>query len=89
MRSAWSPTRSMSFETLFEVLPNSLLAFPMVFASDAISSSDERGSVSPSTFVRRLRLLSASTPTTAAPAAIAGPLAFFATSVTPLASLST
>jgi hypothetical protein len=86
MRSAWSPMRSMSFETFFDVLPNSLLAFPMVLASDLISSSDERGSGSPSAFLRRLWLLSASTPTYGRSGRSAG--AFFATSLPLLASLS-
>lgn len=78
MRSAWSPTRSMSFDTFFEVLPSCLLALPSVLAIDCTSSSEERGSDTPSTLVRLLRLLSASppaTPTAAAPIATAGPLA--------------
>ncbi len=78
MRSAWSPTRSMSFDTFFEVLPSCLLALPSVLAIDCTSSSEERGSDTPSTLVRLLRLLSASppaTPTAAAPIASAGPLA--------------
>ena len=77
MRSAWSPTFSMSFETFFDVLPSCLLACPSDVASALTSSSEERGSGTPSTFVRRLRLFSASppaTPTAAAPTANAGPL---------------
>ena len=78
MRSAWSPTRSMSFDTFFEVLPSCLLALPSDLAIDCTSSSEERGSDTPSTLVRLLRLFSASppaTPTAAAPIATAGPLA--------------
>ena len=39
MRSAWSPTRSMSWDTFFEVSPNRLLALPTVLATDLTSRS--------------------------------------------------
>ena len=39
MRSAWSPTRSMSFETFLVVWPKFLLALPTVFAIDLTSRS--------------------------------------------------
>ena len=80
MRSAWSPTRSMSLQTFFEVLPNRLLALPRLLVKDFTSRSDERGSVIPSTFLRRLRLLSARTPVVAAATASAGPTDLLATS---------
>jgi hypothetical protein len=73
MRSAWSPTRSMSFDTVFEVWPNCLLALPTVLATDFTSIS---GSGTPKTLFGRARLLSAkppATPAAAAPTAIAGP----------------
>ena len=91
MRSAWSPTRSMSFDTVFEVWPNCLLALPSVLAIDFRSRSGtlalliERGSLTPSTFVRRARRLSTkppATPTAAAPTATAGPLALLAAFLT-------
>lgn len=87
MRSAWSPTRSMSLETFFEVWPNCLLALPTVLATDFTSRSGifvlpiERGSVTPRTFVRRMRLLRTAppaSPAAAAPTATAGPLALLA-----------
>ena len=84
MRSAWSPTRSMSFETVFEVWPNCLLALPTVFATDFTSRFAlpiERGSFTPRIFLRPVRPLSTkppATPTAAAPTATAGPLALLA-----------
>ena len=90
MRSAWSPTRSMSFDTFLDVWPNCLLAFPTVLATDFTSRAGsfalpiERGSVMPRTFGRRERRLSTRPPTSpaaAAPAATAGPLALLATSL--------
>lgn len=87
MRSAWSPTRSMSLDTFFDVWPNCLLALPRLFATDFTSRSGsfalpiERGRATPRTFVRRVRRLSTRPPTTpaaAAPTATAGPLALLA-----------
>jgi hypothetical protein len=78
----------MSFDTLFEVSPNCLLAFPTVFVSDLTSTTgrlgraSRRGTETPRTFRRLGRLFSASppaTPTAAAPTAIAGRPAFPAT----------
>jgi hypothetical protein len=37
MRSAWSPLRSMSFETFFGVLPNSLLALRRLVGQERLS----------------------------------------------------
>ena len=78
MRSAWSPTRSMSFDTLFVVWPNCLLALPTLLATDWTSTfesarnRDPRGSSSgasgPSARARRRY------PTAVAPTATAGPL---------------
>ena len=82
MRSAWSPTRSMSFDTLFEVLPRCLLALPTLFATDFTSRSEradlaiERGTGTPRIVLRRMRLFSSkppATPAAAAPTATAGP----------------
>jgi hypothetical protein len=95
MRSAWSPTRSMSFETLFVVLPKRLLASPTVLTTDFMSMSDTvlpmRGTGTPSTFLRLRRLFTTSPPASAAaaaPAATAGPLAlpapFFSVARTPV-----
>ena len=85
MRSAWSPTRSMSFDTVFDVWPTRLLALPAVLAIDFTSSAGrlglliERGTGTPRTFLRRGRLFSARAPATpaaaAAPTASAGPRA--------------
>ena len=55
MRSAWSPTRSMSLDTLFDVWPSCLLALPTLLATDLTSTSIDRGSGTPSTFLRRVR----------------------------------
>ena len=91
MRSAWSPTRSMSFETVFEVWPTRLLALPTVLATDFTSRSGrlglaiERGTGTPRTFLRRGRLFSAiapATPAAAAPTASAGPRALLAALLT-------
>ena len=89
MRSAWLPTRSMSFDTFLDVWPNCLLALPTVLATDLTSRSGslpiERGSVMPRTVERRERRLStrpATSPAVAAPTATAGPLALLATSLT-------
>jgi hypothetical protein len=88
MRSAWSPTRSMSLETLLVVWPKRLLALPMVFAVDLMSRSgdvSERGTLTPKTVFRRMRLRSTSppaTPAAAAPTATAGPLALLAAPLT-------
>jgi hypothetical protein len=88
MRSAWSATRSTSLETVFPVCPSCLLALPTVFAIDLTSISGrliERGTGTPST--RRWRVRERirrppATPAAVAPAAIAGPLALLATSLT-------
>lgn len=81
----------MSFDTVFDVWPNCLLALPTLLATDLTSRSGsfalpiERGRVTPRTFVRRVRRLSANppaTPTAAAPTATAGPLALLATFLT-------
>lgn len=97
MRSAWSPTRSMSFDTLFDVWPSCLLALPTVFvalptlfATDLTSRSGrlglpiERGTVTPRTFFRRGRFFSArppAIPAAATPTATAGPRALLAASL--------
>jgi hypothetical protein len=87
MRSAWSPTRSMSLDTFFEASPNCLLALPTVLATDFASRSArpplriERGSGTPRTFLGRVRLLSTkppATPAAPAPMATAGPPALLA-----------
>src|SRR3954469_5163076 len=95
MRSAWSPARSRSFDTPFVVLPNCLLAFPTDFAIDFGSMSGrplpiDRGSFTPNTVLRRVRLLRTmlpAMPTAAAPTAAAGaaalPAALFTVSMTP------
>ena len=85
MRSAWPPTRSMSFETVFDVSPNCLLALPTLLATDFTSTDGlpiERGTEIPRTVLRLIRLRSTSppaTPTAVAPTASAGPLALSAT----------
>ena len=81
MRSAWSPTRSMSFETFFVVWPNCLLALPTLLATDWTSTPERRGSGIPRIFLRREWRLSTSppaTPTAVAPTATAGPLTLLA-----------
>ena len=90
MRSAWSPARSRSFETFFVAFANRLLACPTDFAIDLASRSGrpfpiERGSVTPRTVLRRIRLLRTippAIPAAAAPAATAGPAALLATCLT-------
>jgi hypothetical protein len=93
MRSAWSPTRSMSLDTVLLVSPNCLLALPTVFASDLTSMSgllsegllSERGTGTPITLRWRVRERINSppaTPAAVAPTATAGPLALLATSRT-------
>ena len=78
MRSAWSPTRSMSFETLFDVSPSCLLALPTVFATFLTSTLGTlRGTGTPRiVFCRRVPLSTSppATPTAVAPMATAGPL---------------
>jgi hypothetical protein len=83
MRSACAPTRSMSFETLFVVCPNCVLALPTLLATALTSTFErrglpmERGTGTPRIVFRRRRPLSASppaTPTAVAPTASAGPL---------------
>ena len=83
MRSAWSPTRSMSFETFFVVWPSCLLAFPTDLATALRSMSGSpglaiaRGTLIPRIVFLRPRLLSIippATPTAVAPTATAGPL---------------
>ena len=85
MRSAWFPTRSRSFETVFVVWPNCLLALPTLLAIALTSTSGslalpiERGTVTPRIVFRRsrpLRIRPPATPTAVAPAATAGPLTF-------------
>jgi hypothetical protein len=85
MRSAWSPTRSRSFETVFVVWPNCLLALPTILAIALTSTSGslalpiERGTETPRTVFRRsrpLRIRPPATPTAVAPTATAGPLTF-------------
>jgi hypothetical protein len=85
MRSAWSPARSMSFDTLFDVLANCLLALPTDFTI-AWGSTLGRclGSGTPRTVLRRVRFLITrppATPAAAAPTATAGPFALLATSL--------
>jgi uncharacterized membrane protein len=78
MRSASSPSRSTSFDTVFDVCPSCLLALPTLFSSDWRSRS---GTVSPSTLRCRLRPRRTNppaTPAAAAPTATAGPPARFA-----------
>jgi hypothetical protein len=71
----------MSLDTFFDVWPNCLLALPTVLATDLrsrLALPIERGSGTPRTFLRRVRLLSTkppATPAAAAPRATAGPLA--------------
>ena len=84
MRSAWSLARSRSLETFFDVFANCLVALPTVFTIALASMSGRsfgRGMGTPSTVLRRPRVLSISPPTTpaaAAPTATAGPLALLA-----------
>ena len=81
MRSAWSPTRSMSFETFFVVWPNCLLALPTLLATDWTSTFEIRGTGIPRIFLRREWLFSTSPPaipTAVAPTATAGPLTLLA-----------
>jgi hypothetical protein len=88
MRSAWSPTRSMSLDTVFVVWPSCLLALPTLFAIDFRSTSGllrERGTGTPSTFFWRVRERISNppaTPAAVAPTATAGPLALLATCFT-------
>ena len=86
MRSAWSPTRSMSLETLFDVSPNCLLALPTVLATFLTSTLGTlRGTGTPRiVFCRRVPLSTSppATPTAVAPMAIAGPLTFDAALLT-------
>ena len=97
MRSAWSPTRSRSFETFFVVWPNCLLALPTLLVIALTSTSArlglpiERGTETPRIVFRRSRPLRTSppaTPTAVAPTATAGPLtlvtALFTVPTTPL-----
>jgi hypothetical protein len=81
MRSACSPTRSMSFERLFVLCPNSVLALPTRLATALTSAFEtrglpmERGTGTPRIVFRRRRFLSTSPPATAvAPTASAAPL---------------
>ena len=91
MRSAWSPARSMSLDTFFDVLANWLLTSPTVLAIDLASTLGRcLGIGTPSTVLRRDRPLSAippAMPAAAAPTAIAGPFALpaaaFTVSTTP------
>lgn len=87
MRSARSPARSRSFDTLREVSAKRRLASPTVFNIEPPSSDgrlgfpNERGIGTPSTVLRRIRFLSTTplaTPAAAAPTAIAGPFALTA-----------
>ena len=81
MRSAWSATRSMSFETLFDVWPNCLLALPTLLATDWMSTFERRGTGTPRIFFRREWLFSTippAIPTAVAPTATAGPLTLLA-----------
>jgi hypothetical protein len=86
MRSAWSPARSRSLETVLDVLANRALASPTVFASDLASTLAMCfGRGSPNTVLRRPRPFSAippAIPAAAAPTAIAGPFALPATCLT-------
>ena len=83
MRSACSPTRSMSFERLFVLCPNCVLALPTRLATALTSAFEtrglpmERGTGTPRIVSRRRRFLSTSPPATAtavAPTASAAPL---------------
>ena len=81
MRSAWSPTRSMSFETLFDVWPNCLLALPTLLATDWTSTFERRGTGIPRIFFWREWPFSTrppAMPTAVAPTAMAGPLTLLA-----------
>ena len=81
MRSAWSPTRSMSFETLFDVWPNCLLALPTLLATDWMSTFERRGTGIPRIFFRRewpFSTIPPAMPTAVAPTATAGPLTLLA-----------
>jgi len=81
MRSAWSPTRSMSFETLFVVWPNCLLALPTLLATDWRSTFERRGTGTPRIFFRRewpFSTIPPAIPTAVAPTATAGPLTLLA-----------
>ena len=86
MRSAWSPARSMSLDTLFDVFANCVLASPTVFATDFGSTLGRcLGTGMPSTDFLRPRPFSAippAMPAAAAPTAIAGPLALPAADLT-------
>ena len=85
MRSAWSPTRSMSFETLFVVWPNCLLALPTLLATDWRSTFERRGTGIPRTFFRRewpFSTIPPAIPTAVAPTAMAGPLTLLAAPLT-------
>ena len=85
MRSAWSPTRSMSFETLFVVWPSCLLALPTLLATDWTSTPERRGSGIPRIFLRRewrLSTIPPAIPTAVAPTATAGPLTLLAAPLT-------
>ena len=86
MRSAWSPARSMSFETLFDVFAKCELASPTDLASDFASMPGSCfGTGIPSTVLRRVRPLSAippAIPAAAAPTAMAGPFALPAACLT-------
>ena len=76
----------MSFETLFDVSPNCLLAFPTVFATFLTSTLGTlRGTGTPRiVFCRRVPLSTKppATPTAVAPIATAGPLTFDAVLLT-------
>ena len=81
MRSAWSPTRSMSFETFFVVWPNCLLALPTLLATDWMSTFERRGTGIPRIFFRRewpFSTIPPAIPTAVAPTATAGPLTLLA-----------
>jgi hypothetical protein len=81
MRSAWSATRSMSFETLFDVWPNCLLALPTLLATDWMSTFERRGTGTPRIFFRRewpFSTIPPAIPTAVAPTATAGPLTLLA-----------
>ena len=94
MRSAFSPARSMSFETALDVFAIRLLALPTVFVMDFTSPPglSDCGSGTPSTFRRCNRLLSTTppaTPAAAAPTAIAGVFALSAACFAVSAALPT
>ena len=81
MRSACSATRSMSFETLFDVWPNCLLALPTLLATDWMSTFETRGTGTPRIFFRRewpFSTIPPAIPTAVAPTATAGPLTLLA-----------